>query len=82
MRYGASPRAAIGIAEAARAHALLAGRPNVGFDDVRTVAPHALGHRVVVDYRGKLDGHDGRSLSEAVLAHVDELPEALPGEVA
>ena len=82
VRYGASPRAAIGIAEAARAHALLAGRPNVGFDDVRAVAPHALGHRVVVDYRGKLDGHDGRSIAEAVLAHVDELPEALPDEVA
>ena len=82
VRYGASPRAAIGIAESARAHALLAGRPNVGFDDVRAVAPHALGHRIVVDYRGKLDGHSGRSLAEAVMAHVDELPEALPNEVA
>jgi len=82
VRYGASPRAAIGIAEAARAHALLAGRPNVGFDDVRAVAPHALGHRIVVDYRGKLDGHDGRSIAADVLAHVGELAEALPDEVA
>ena len=82
VRYGASPRAAIGIAEAARAHALLAGRPNVGFDDVNAVAPHALGHRIVVDYRGRLDGVDGPAVAEAVLASVDELAEALPPEVA
>src|SRR5690348_17022353 len=33
--YGASPRAAIAIAEASRAYALLAGRPTVGFEDVK-----------------------------------------------
>ena len=31
VNYGASPRAAIAIAEAARAHALVAGRPTAGF---------------------------------------------------
>ncbi|MGH9842255.1 MAG: AAA family ATPase, partial [Blastocatellia bacterium] len=36
--YGASPRAAIALAEAARAYALLAGRPTAGFDDVKAVA--------------------------------------------
>ena len=81
-RYGASPRAAIAIAEAARAHALLAGKPNVGFDDVRAVAAHALGHRVVLDYPGRLEGLDGRALADAVLAHVDEVGERMPSEVA
>jgi MoxR-like ATPase len=82
VRYGASPRAAIAMAEAGRAKALLAGRPNVGFEDVRAVAAPALGHRVVVDYRGRLDGVDGPAVARAVLAHVDALPERLPTEVA
>ncbi len=81
-RYGASPRAAIGIAEAARAHALLHGKPNVGFDDVRVVAPHALGHRIVVDYKAKLDGVSGRDLADQVLDSVDEMGAPLPSEVA
>ena len=39
VTWGASPRAAIAMAEAARAAALIDGRPSVGFDDVRLVAP-------------------------------------------
>jgi len=81
-RYGASPRAAIAIAEACRAHALLAGKPNTGFDDVRAVAPHALGHRVTLDYRARLDGVDGPAVARAVLETVDELDHELPAEVS
>jgi len=81
-RYGASPRAAIGIAESARAHALLHGKPNVGFDDVRAVATYALGHRIVVDYKAKLDGIGGLDLAEEVLAVLDEMATPMPGEVA
>ena len=80
-RYGASPRAAIGIAESGRAHALLHGKPNVGFDDVRAVAAYALGHRVVVDYKAKLDGISGLDLAEEVLAQVDEMATPMPSEV-
>ncbi len=73
VRYGASPRAAIAIAESARAHALLGKRPNVGFDDVRAVAPHALGHRVTLDYGARLDGVSGPDVIAAVLAETDEV---------
>ncbi len=73
VRWGASPRAAIAIAEAARAHALLSGKPHVGFDDVRAVAPHALAHRVVVDYRGRLEGVDGHAIASEVLAAAADL---------
>jgi MoxR-like ATPase len=82
VRYGASPRAAISIAEAARAHALLAGKPNAGFDDARAVAPSAMAHRLVLDYRSRLDGVTGRDVVREVLASVSELEEALPSEVA
>ena len=80
-RFGGSPRAAIAIAEASRAHALLAGKRNVGFDDVRSVAPHALAHRIVLDYRARLDGVDAHRIVAALLASVGELAEELPREV-
>jgi MoxR-like ATPase len=81
VRYGASPRAAIAVAETARAHALLAGKPNAGFDDVRAVAPSAIAHRLVLDYRARLDGVNGRDVVKAVLAAVSELDETLPDDV-
>lgn len=73
VRFGASPRAAIAIAESARAHALLGRRPNVGFDDVRAVAPYALGHRLTLDYRARLDGVTGQGLAAAVIAATEEV---------
>ena len=35
MKYGASPRAAIGLAEAVRVRALMYGKPSVGAEDIR-----------------------------------------------
>ena len=70
VTYGASPRAAIAIAESARAVALMDGRPSVGFDDVRTVAPSALNHRLILDYRAKLDGVDAFKVVDGLLAEV------------
>jgi MoxR-like ATPase len=75
VRHGASPRGAIAIGESARAHALLAGKPNVGFDDVRAVAVPALAHRLVLDYRSRLDGIGGGDLVRAVLGAVGEVDE-------
>ena len=51
-----SPSAAIALAEAGRAAALLAGRPNVDFDDVHRLARPALAHRLVLDHAARLDG--------------------------
>ena len=81
VRHGASPRAAIAIAESARAHALLAGKPNVGFDDVKAVATSAMAHRLVLDYRAKLDAVTARSIVQDVLSGTPELEEPLPREV-
>jgi MoxR-like ATPase len=78
VRHGASPRAAISLAEASRAHALIAGKPNVGFDDVRAIAPSAVAHRLVLDYRARLEGVRGPDVVAAVLAEVGEIEDALP----
>lgn len=49
VELGASPRAAIHLQAASRASARLDGRDTVSKDDVRTMAPLVLSHRLVVD---------------------------------
>ena len=44
------------LAVAARGRALLAGRPNASFEDVRAVALPVLQHRILLDYRARLFG--------------------------
>ncbi|MCB9887494.1 MAG: AAA family ATPase [Planctomycetes bacterium] len=78
VRYGASPRAAIAIGEAARAAALLAGRPNVDFDDVQRVARPALTHRIVLQHAAMVRGVDAQAVVEAVLDSVPAVPKPLP----
>jgi len=53
IRYGASPRATIFLAHAAKASALLAGRGYVTPQDVKSIAPDILRHRVIVTYEKK-----------------------------
>lgn len=76
--FGPSPRAAIAIAEAARCHALLNGRPTVGFEDVSAVAKAALNHRIIANYQGRVEGKTGDSLAEAYLAAMDPTNLGLP----
>jgi MoxR-like ATPase len=78
VKYGSSPRAAIAIGAASRALALLRGKPNVGFDEVRRVAPPAMAHRLVLDYAARLEGWDGRRVVAALLEAIPELERGLP----
>jgi MoxR-like ATPase len=78
VRYGSSPRAAISIGAASRGLALLRGKPNVGFDEVRRVAAPAMAHRLVLDYAAKLEGWDGRRVVAALLVAVPEIERGLP----
>jgi len=81
VTYGASPRAAIGIGEAARGHALLAGRPTVGFEDVKAVASAVLNHRIILNYQARFDKFDTTQLVEDLLASLDETGLSLPADV-
>jgi MoxR-like ATPase len=76
--FGASPRAAIAMAEAARALALLAGRPSVGFEDVRQVAGPVLNHRLVLNYQARLEGVTAPALVAELLDSVEEAGLNLP----
>jgi len=78
IKYGASPRAAIAIAEAARARALLKGRPGVGFDDVKAVTFAALNHRILLSYTAKLEGVNISQIVDRLLKNIDETGKPLP----
>lgn len=73
VRYGASPRAAIAMADTARAAALLAGKPNVGFDEVRRVAHSVLEHRLILDYSARMEGCTTKTVVDDLLASTPEI---------
>ena len=81
VSLGASPRAAIALAEAARALALLSGRPTVGFDDVKGVAHAVLNHRLILSYRARLDGVKADQLIAELLSSISETEMRLPDDV-
>jgi MoxR-like ATPase len=81
VRYGASPRAAIALAGTSRAAALLAGKPNVGFDEVRRVAPSVLIHRLLLDYAARLEGWSPPDIVEKLLEDVPEVPRDIPQDL-
>ena len=81
VSYGASPRAAIAIAEAARAAALLDGRPTVGFADVKAVAGPVLNHRLILNYKARLDAVDAFAVVRELLDALDEAGLNLPRDL-
>ena len=81
ITYGASPRAAIAIAEAGRAHALISRRPTVGFGDVKAVASSVLNHRLILNYKARFDKVDSFALIAELMSDLDEAGVDLPDSV-
>jgi len=68
IRYGASPRATIYLALAAKAHAFLAGRSYVTPQDVKAVGLDVLRHRVGVSYEAEAEAVTSEKVVETVFA--------------
>lgn len=81
VMHGASPRAAIALAESSRAFALLGGRPTVGFEDVQAVAAPVLNHRIILNYKARLDQIDSFAVINQLLQSVDETGLNLPRDM-
>ncbi len=56
IRFGASPRAAQAIITASKARALMKGRYNVSFEDIKYVAYPSLRHRFFLNFDALADG--------------------------
>lgn len=73
LRCGASPRGAQTLILAAKVRALLEGRYNVSFADLKAVAHPALRHRVLLNFEAQAEGIDGDYIVNQILAEVPEL---------
>jgi MoxR-like ATPase len=73
VRYGSSPRGAQSLILAAKVYALLDGRYNASFEDVRKAALPSLRHRLILSFQGEAEGIDPDQLVSMV---VDNTPEA------
>jgi len=55
IEYGGSPRASLYLVQAARAHAFIRGRGYVTPEDVKSVGPDVLRHRVILSYEAEAE---------------------------
>ena len=62
FRFGLSPRGAQSLVLAAKGNALLNGRYNVSFDDLKAVLAPTLRHRFQLNYEGEAEGVDANAL--------------------
>jgi MoxR-like ATPase len=71
IAYGASPRASIWLGLASRAHAFLKGRGYVTPQDVKSMAPDILRHRIILTYEAEAEGKNSDDIIEALLERIE-----------
>jgi MoxR-like ATPase len=72
VRWGSSPRGGQAIVLAAKAAALIDGRPHVTAEDIRWAAPSALRHRLVLGYEATAEGIRSDGIIEEVIRSTEE----------
>lgn len=66
IQFGASPRATIFLSLVARAYAFLQGRAYVTPQDVKTIAPNVLRHRIILTYEAEAED----ITSDQIIGHI------------
>ncbi|HYE98981.1 MAG TPA: MoxR family ATPase [Planctomycetota bacterium] len=72
LRYGSSPRGAQALVRAGKILALIKGRYNVSFGDIREAAYPALRHRMILNFEAEAEGIRPDTLLEKILAEIPE----------
>ena len=70
IEYGASPRAAIFLVRAAKAHAFLQGRGFVTPEDIKSLGYDVLRHRILLSYRADAEGVTADELLRRIFERV------------
>ena len=71
IEYGASPRATIFLARAARAHALIQRRGYVTPEDVKAVGGDVLRHRIRASYEAEAEEIDSEQIVQQLFDHIE-----------
>ncbi|MGH7927279.1 MAG: AAA family ATPase, partial [Candidatus Binatia bacterium] len=72
--YGSSPRGLQSLILAAKARALLSGRPNVSFEDIRSMIVPSLRHRLILNLEADAEAIDAGKILAEVVRQVEEVP--------
>src|SRR2546425_3747522 len=72
LRFGASPRAAQALVLAGKVRALLEGRYNVSFEDIRRVYMPALRHRILLNFEAQAENIPSDAILAEILKEVKE----------
>jgi MoxR-like ATPase len=75
LRFGAGPRASLGLIMAAKAHALIHGQVYVGCENVAAVAPSILRHRIAINFTAQ---SEGIAPDDVVRKILEEVPQTEP----
>ena len=71
IQYGASPRATLYLTLAAKAHAFLQGRGYVTPQDVKSMAPDVLRHRIILSYEAEAEAKSTDDLIHILLERIE-----------
>jgi MoxR-like ATPase len=75
LRYGASPRGAQALVLGGKVRALLGGRAEVSYADIRSVALGALRHRIILNFEGEAERIDPDTILNAIVKDTPESQE-------
>ncbi|MDR2679453.1 MAG: MoxR family ATPase [Tannerella sp.] len=68
---GASPRASVALLQSSKAMALLQGREFVTPEDIKTVAPFVLQHRLILTAEAEMEGHTPLKVVQRLIEKVE-----------
>jgi MoxR-like ATPase len=71
ISYGASPRATIYLAIAAKAHAFIQQRGYVTPQDVKSIGPDVLRHRVIVSYEAEAEDKTSEDIIKTIFDNIE-----------
>jgi len=71
IEYGASPRATIDLATAAKAHAFIRGRGYVTTQDVKSIGMEVLRHRVIITYEAEAAEMTSEDIVSKIFSEVE-----------
>jgi MoxR-like ATPase len=72
IRYGSSPRGAQALVECGRVLALMRGRLHLSTEDVDTVAPAVLRHRIILNFDAHAEGQTAETLLSQIIPSVSK----------
>jgi MoxR-like ATPase len=71
IQYGASPRATINLAVAAKAYAFLQGRGYVTPQDIKSIGMDVLRHRVIISYEAEAEEKSSEDIIAKIFDEVE-----------